>query len=92
MVAVCALVKKAADSSCEDVRIGLTHMGSTPLRATAGEEALRGRGLDADAIGRAAEHAADGTNPPADLNATADYKRHLARVLARRALEAASKA
>ena len=43
MVGVCALVKKAGDGSCEDVRIGLTHMGSTPLRATAAEEALRGR-------------------------------------------------
>ena len=92
MVAACALVKKAADGSCEDVRIGLTHMGSTPLRASAAEEALRGGGLDADAIGRAAEQAAEGTNPPADLNATADYKRHLARVLTRRALEAASEA
>jgi carbon-monoxide dehydrogenase medium subunit len=92
MVAVCALVKKAADGSCEDVRIGLTHMGSTPLRATAGEEALRGGGLDADAIRRAAAQAAEGTEPPADLNATADYKRHLARVLTRRALEAASEA
>ena len=37
MVAVCAYVKKAADGTCEDVRIGLTHMGSTPLRATAAE-------------------------------------------------------
>ena len=43
MVGVCALVKKAGDGSCEDVRIGLTHMGSTPLRATAAEEALRGQ-------------------------------------------------
>jgi aerobic carbon-monoxide dehydrogenase medium subunit len=92
MVAACALVKKAGDGSCEDVRIGLTHMGSTPLRATAAEEALRGGALDADAIGRAAEQAAEGTSPPADLNASADYKRHLARVLTRRALETASKA
>jgi aerobic carbon-monoxide dehydrogenase medium subunit len=90
MVAACALVKKGPDGSCEDVRIGLTHMGSTPLRATAAEAALRGGGLDADAIARAAEQAAEGTEPPADLNATADYKRHLARVLTRRALEAAS--
>ena len=45
MVAVAAWVKKAADGSCEDVRIGLTHMASTPLRATAAENALReGRG------------------------------------------------
>jgi aerobic carbon-monoxide dehydrogenase medium subunit len=90
MVAACALVKKASDGSCEDVRIGLTHMGSTPLRARAAEEALRGGGLDAEAIARAAEQAAEGTEPPGDLNATPDYKRHLARVLSRRALEEAA--
>jgi carbon-monoxide dehydrogenase medium subunit len=90
MVAVCALVKKGADGSCEDVRIGLTHMGTTPLRATAAEQALRGQPLDAERIRAAAEQAAEGTDPPTDLNATADYKRHLARVLCRRALEQAS--
>jgi aerobic carbon-monoxide dehydrogenase medium subunit len=90
MVAVCALVKKGADGSCEDVRIGLTHMGSTPLRATAAEQALRGGALDANAIAAAAEQAAEGTDPPADLNASGEYKRHLARVLCRRALEQAS--
>jgi aerobic carbon-monoxide dehydrogenase medium subunit len=90
MVAVCALVKKAADGSCEDVRIGLTHMSSVPLRATAAEQALRGGALDAQSIAAAAEQAAEGTDPPADLNASADYKRHLARVLCRRALEAAA--
>jgi aerobic carbon-monoxide dehydrogenase medium subunit len=90
MVGVCALVKKAGDGSCEDVRIGLTHMASTPLRASAAEEALRGQALDSDSIGRAAEQAADGTDPPGDLNATPEYKRHLARVLTRRALEEAA--
>jgi aerobic carbon-monoxide dehydrogenase medium subunit len=90
MVGVCALVRKAGDGSCEDVRIGLTNMGSTPLRATAAEDALRGGGLDADALARAAEQAAEGTEPPADLNASSDYKRHLARVLTRRALEQAA--
>jgi carbon-monoxide dehydrogenase medium subunit len=90
MVGVCALVKKAGDGSCEDVRIGLTHMASTPLRATASEEALRGGGLDAESIASAAEQAAEGTEPPADLNATADYKRHLARVLTKRALKTAA--
>ena len=88
MVAVCALVKKAPDGSFEDVRIGLTNMGSTPLRASAAEAALRGKG--ADAIADAAEQAAEGTDPPGDLNATPDYKRHLARVLTRRALEEAA--
>ncbi len=90
MVAVSALVKKAADGTCEDVRIGLTHMGSVPLRATAVEEALRGQPLTADSIAAAAANAAEGTDPPADLNASQEYKRHLARVLTKRALTAAS--
>ena len=89
MVAVSALVKKASDGSCEDVRIGLTHMANVPLRATAAEDALRGGALDASAIAAAAEQAAEGTSPPGDLNASPDYKRHLARVLCRRALEEA---
>jgi carbon-monoxide dehydrogenase medium subunit len=90
MVAVSALVKKASDGSCEDVRIGLTHMSNVPLRATAAEEALRGGPLDAAAIAAAAELASENTHPPGDLNASPDYKRHLARVLCRRALEEAA--
>ena len=90
MVAVSALVKKAGDGSCEDVRIGLTHMSNVPLRATAAEEALRGGALDAAAIAAAAELAAEDTHPPGDLNASPEYKRHLARVLCRRALEEAA--
>ena len=89
MVGVAALVR--GDGSADDVRVGLTHMGSTALRATALEDALRGQALDADSIASAAEHAADGTEPPDDLNATADYKRHLAKVLAKRALSTAAR-
>ena len=89
MVAVSVLVKQTGDV-CEDVRVGLTNMSSVPLRAGAVEEALRGQPLNAESIGRAAEQAAEGTDPPADLNASADYKRHLARVLCRRALEQAA--
>jgi aerobic carbon-monoxide dehydrogenase medium subunit len=89
MVGVVALVKSNG-GTCEDVRIGLTHMGSTPLRATAAEQALRGQPLSPESIAAAAEQAAEGTDPPADLNATQEYKRHLARVLTRRALEAAA--
>jgi len=88
MVAVCVLVREEA-GTCSDVRIGLTHMGSTPLRAHAAEEALRGQSLSPESIAKAAEQAAEGTSPPADLNASADYKRHLARVLCRRALQQA---
>lgn len=89
MVAVCAVVKKSGQS-CDDVRVGLTNMASVPLRATAVEDALRGQELTPENIARAAELAADETNPPADLNASADYKRHLARVMCRRALERAA--
>jgi aerobic carbon-monoxide dehydrogenase medium subunit len=92
MVAVCAMVKKAADGSCEDVRVALTNMASTPIRASATESLLRGSGLEEGAITRASEVAADDTDPPGDLNASPDYKRHLARVLTRRALEEAAAA
>jgi carbon-monoxide dehydrogenase medium subunit len=85
MVGVCAVVK-ANGSTCEDVRIGLTNMASVPLRATAVEEALRGQELSPENIANAAAHAADQTNPPSDLNATTEYKQHLARVLTRRAI------
>jgi carbon-monoxide dehydrogenase medium subunit len=90
MVAVSALVRRAEDGSCEDVRVALTNMGSTPLRARAVEQALRGGPLDAGAIAAAAANAAEGTDPPADLNASAEYKRHLARVLCERALREAA--
>ena len=89
MVAVCALVK-VDGGTISDVRVGLTNMGSTPLRATAVEDALRGQSASAEAIAAAAEQAAEGTDPPADLNASADYKRHLARVMTRRALTKAA--
>ncbi len=86
MVAVSAVVKQSGQT-CEDVRIGLTNMASVPLRATAAEEALRGQELSPENIARAAEQAAEGTNPPSDLNASSEYKRHLARVLCRRAIQ-----
>jgi carbon-monoxide dehydrogenase medium subunit len=64
--------------------VGLINMGSTPLRARAVEQALAQGASAADA----AAHAADGTEPAADLNASIEYREHLARVLVRRALEA----
>ncbi len=88
MVAVSAVVKQDGDV-CQDVRVGLTNMASVPLRAHAVEDALRGQPLSAENIAKAAEQAAEGTDPPADLNASAEYKRHLARVLCRRALQEA---
>jgi aerobic carbon-monoxide dehydrogenase medium subunit len=87
IVGSCALVKRA-NGTIEDARVGLTHMGTTPLRATATEGALRG--ASTDAIGDAAAQAADGTSPPGDLNATPEFRQHLVRVLTRRALTAAA--
>jgi carbon-monoxide dehydrogenase medium subunit len=89
MVGVCALVR-VEDGVCADVRVGLTHMAGTALRAGAVEAELRGQPLNPETIARAAGHAAEGTDPPADLNASADYRRHLARVLCRRALAQAA--
>ncbi len=67
-------------------RVALVNMGSTPVRASAVEDALASGASIADA----AEHAADGSEPPTDLNATPEFREHLARVLVRRALEAAA--
>lgn len=88
IVAVAALVKRS-NGSITEARIGLTNMGSTPLRASAVEQALAGGDASADAIGAAAEHAAEGTTAPSDLNGKSDYREHLARVLTKRAVLAA---
>lgn len=89
VVGACALVHRS-DGTVDDARVGLVHMGTTPLRARAAEEALTGVAAgDGDALAVAAERAADDTDPPADQNAQPDYRRHLARVLTRRAVESA---
>jgi carbon-monoxide dehydrogenase medium subunit len=69
-----------------DARVALVNMGGTPLRARGVEEALAAGSTVADA----AEHAAEGTEAPGDLNATPEFREHLARVLVRRALEASA--
>lgn len=69
------------------VGIGLVNMASTPVRARASEEALAAGASPAEA----AALAADGLEPPSDLNGSSEYRRHLATVLVRRALEEASR-
>ncbi|MEV8592690.1 xanthine dehydrogenase family protein subunit M [Streptomyces sp. NPDC052012] len=87
-VGVAALVRRD-DGHIAETRIALTNMGATPLRATAAEQALSGAG-DADAVGRAAEAAAEGTRPARDTAASPEYRAHLARVLTKRAVLAAA--
>jgi carbon-monoxide dehydrogenase medium subunit len=87
IVGVAAVVHRS-NGTIEAARVGLTNMGSTPLRAGATEQALAGGAVDG--IGAAAERAADGTSPASDLGGQADYRQHLARVLTRRALTAAA--
>jgi carbon-monoxide dehydrogenase medium subunit len=80
-----AIVGVAACVRNGDTGIGLVNMGSTPVRASAAEAAVASGASAADAAAVADE----GTEPTADLNASEDFRRHLARVLVRRALEEA---
>jgi carbon-monoxide dehydrogenase medium subunit len=89
IVAVAAAVRRE-DGRIAEARVGLTNMGPTPLRACAVEAALVDVEATREAVAAAAEHAAQGTSPSSDLNAQADYRRHLATVLTRRAVAAAA--
>jgi carbon-monoxide dehydrogenase medium subunit len=89
IVAVAAAVR-LDNGTIAEARVALTNMGSTPVRATAVEQALVGQPATADAVREAAARAADGTSPPSDLNGDAEYRTHLAAVLTRRAVLAAA--
>jgi carbon-monoxide dehydrogenase medium subunit len=89
IVSVAAMVR-VEGSTIAEARIGLTNMASTPLRATAVEQALAGVPLTREAIATASAHAAEGTDPASDLNGDAAYRRHLAGVLTKRAVIAAA--
>ena len=86
IVAVAAQVGLKGEEITQ-VAIGLTGMGSRPIRASGVEQALRGKSAHDDELRKAAERAVEGTDPPQDLNGSPDYRRHLAKVLTRRALE-----
>lgn len=85
IVAVAATVR-AEGGSIAEAKVALTNMGSTPIRAASVEQALQGQPATEDAIRAAVATVADGTNPPTDLNGDADYRKHLAQVLTRRAV------
>jgi carbon-monoxide dehydrogenase medium subunit len=81
-----AVVGSRQNGGLSSAAVALTSMGPTPLRAGAVEEALAGGGSD---FAAAAEAAAEGTSPTDDTQASAEFRRALARVLVRRALEEA---
>ena len=89
VVGVAAAVQRS-NGSIAQARIGLTNMGPTPLRAAAVEQALAGAEAGLESVRAAAGHADDGTAPPTDLGGDAEYRRHLVRVLTRRAIVAAA--
>ncbi len=87
--AVAAQVTLGANGACEQVGIGLTNVGLTPIKATKAEASLRGKTPDEAAIKRAAELAAEASEPSADLRGSVEYKKDLVRVLTARALRKA---
>ena len=80
-----AIVGVAAQKMNGGWRIGLTNVGPTPVRATTVEKALHDGAKPEDAAG----HASDGLDPAGDLRASPEYKKHLARVLTKRAINQA---
>jgi carbon-monoxide dehydrogenase medium subunit len=84
IVGVAALVS-GSNGGYDWAAIALTSMGESPIRATGVEQALTGSGD----VSEAASHAAEGTNPATDTFASAEYRRALAEVLVRRAVEEA---
>jgi len=91
VVSAGALVVRDPSGRCVSASVAIGGMGSGPRRAAATKAALQGQPLTAEVIAAAASKAADGTDPEGDLYASADYKRHVATVFARRAIEAAVK-
>jgi aerobic carbon-monoxide dehydrogenase medium subunit len=89
IVGVAALVRRS-NGHVAEARVGLTNMGSVPIRAASVEAAAAGAQAGSQALRAAAASADEGTQPPADLHGAPDYRRHLARVLTGRALEAAA--
>jgi carbon-monoxide dehydrogenase medium subunit len=90
MVGAAALVRRD-NGSIAEARLTLTNMGPAPVRCAAVESALAGvSASDAGAVAAATAQAAEGTRPSDDLSASADYRRHLATVVTRRAVLAAA--
>ena len=89
VVSAGVLVVRERSGRCQSARVAIGGLGSVPFRASATEAALKGQPLTPKVIAAAAAKAAEGTDPDGDLYASAEYKRHMAAVYARRAIEKA---
>jgi carbon-monoxide dehydrogenase medium subunit len=81
-----ATTMRRQDGVASDVRFGMMGVGETPLRLPAVETLLEGKELTAILLNDVADLLADTLEPNTDLHASADFRRHLSGVLARRAL------
>ena len=88
-VSVAAWLSLGGDGACEDVRIALGSVGSTAVRAVAAEAVLRGQAPTPERLRQAGEAVAGAVDPLDDLRGSAEYKREMATVFTRRALEQA---
>src|SRR5438093_271394 len=91
VVGVAAMVTLDKEGKCTKAGVGITGAGTKAVRAKGVEAGLVGKKLDAATIEAAAAKAADGVDVQADLQGSVEYKSHLCRVFAKRALEAAVK-
>ena len=89
VVSAGVLVTRQPSGSCASARVAIGGLGSGPVRALAAETELQGNPLTPQVIAVAAAKAADNTNPMDDAYATDEYKRHMAAIYARRAVEIA---
>jgi carbon-monoxide dehydrogenase medium subunit len=91
IVGVCAALTVDKNGTCSKAGVGVTGAGTKAVRAKGVEAGLAGKRLDAATIEAAAQKAAEGVDVQADLQGSVEYKSHLCRVFARRAIEAALK-
>jgi carbon-monoxide dehydrogenase medium subunit len=90
LVGVAAVVRLDQAGTCQDVRLAAIGAGPSAVRGRAAEAALRGQPFSPDGVTAAAQALGKEIDPASDVQATAAYRRHVAVVLARRALEEAA--
>jgi carbon-monoxide dehydrogenase medium subunit len=90
VVSAGVLITRQASGSCASARVALGGLGSGPIRARGTETELQGKSLTSEVIAAAAAKAAENADPADDTYASAEYKRHVAAVYARRAIQIAA--